>query len=129
MQNSHYFKPIENCYIKLHFLYFINFKMLLKDVCHWKTDNFDFIFNEHFLRNYRCFLLIILLWRRFFGTIKSRKVKILRLIYFGKISAHLFEDFICKNKLERFIFLKNFFQRTSIFKNKLILSFFSSVTI
>ena len=46
------------------------------------------------------FLLIILLWRKIFGIVKSLKVKISWATFtFEKISTIRFEDFICSNKL------------------------------
>ena len=74
----------------------------------------------------------------------NQKLNISRTIYFKKISAQRFEDLICTNKLDRFVFFwKTFFSRTwSFFHNrkttnlgaifchkKLSLYFFSRVTI
>ena len=39
-------------------------------------------------------------------------LNISRPIYFKKISAQDFEDYICTNKLDKFLFWKNFFSRT-----------------
>ena len=37
-QNPNCFKPIENCYIKIHLAYFNNSDILFKTVRHWKID-------------------------------------------------------------------------------------------
>ena len=72
-----------------------------------------------------------------------RKLNISRSIYFKKISTYRFEDGIITNKLEGFLFQKNFLSRTwsffhdwkttnlgvIFFPKKLILYFFSKVII
>ena len=52
----HYFKPIENCYIKLHYVYFSDFNMLFKNVHHLKfffivQPYLNLVFNEYFFQN------------------------------------------------------------------------------
>ena len=46
---------------------------------------------------------------QFFGTVKSPKLNISRPIYFKTISAHRFEDLICRNRLGQFFIKKKFF--------------------
>ena len=53
-------------------------------------------------------LLIILLRRTIFETLKSPKLKYLETYSFQKNSAHRFEDHICTNNLERIFFEKAF---------------------
>ena len=46
----------------------------------------------------------------------NQKLNISRTIYFKKISAQRFEDLICTNKLDRFVFFeKHFFQGLGAF--------------
>ena len=40
-KSHHYFKLIENCYIKLHHVFNNDFNMLFRNVRHWKIDSFN----------------------------------------------------------------------------------------
>lgn len=42
LRKTYDFKPIENCYFKIHHVHFNDFDILLKTLCHWKTDFLPF---------------------------------------------------------------------------------------
>ena len=97
---------------------------------------FFFFFQSSFINNF-------LEKNNFSEPQNHQKLNISRIIYFKKLSAHYFEDPICRYKLDGLFFRKTIFSRTwsffhdrktfilgvIFFHKKLILYFFSKVII